>query len=66
MLSSVCPAAQCLVGSCMRVSGSSLGWNEVFVFLIAIKISVYLVEHTQPGISPPVLKTSPVHGAQHI
>ena len=50
----------------MRVSGSSLGWNEVFVFLIAIKISVYLVEHSQPGISPPVLKTSPVHGVQHI
>ena len=50
----------------MRVPGSSLGWNEALVFFDSHQISVYLVEHTQPGISPPVLKTSPVHGAKHI
>ena len=50
----------------MRVPGSSLGWNEALVFFDSHPISVYLVEHTQPGISLPVLKTSPVHGAQHI
>ena len=50
----------------MIVPGTSLGWNETFVFFDSHQISVYLVEHTQPGTSPPVLKTSPVHGAQHI
>ena len=50
----------------MRVPGSFLGLNEVLVFFDSHQISVYLVEHTQPGISPPILKTLPVHGAQHI
>ena len=50
----------------MRVPGSSLGKIEAFVFFDSHQISVYLVEHTQPSISPPLSKTSPVHGAQYI
>ena len=48
------------------MSSSSLGCNEAFVLFDGHQISVDFLEHTQPGISPPIFKTSPVHGAEHI
>ena len=48
------------------MSSSSLGWNEALVLFDGHKVSVDFVEHTQPCISPPIFKTSPVHGAEHI
>ena len=48
------------------MSSSSLEWNEALVLFDGHQISVDFVEHTQSGVSPPIFKTSPVHGAEHI
>ena len=48
------------------MSSSSLGWNEALVLFDGHQVSVDLVEHKQPRISPPIFKTSQVHGAEHI